>query len=79
LVVALLSAVRFRRHRKKTFHSTPQKSQHPAPPPSAHLRLILREQKIFPAMRESCRVYIGTSSYKIQHLCLIIRSICRDW
>ena len=22
---------------------------------------ILREQKLFPAMRESCRVYIGTS------------------
>jgi hypothetical protein len=32
------------------------------PPPSAHLRLILREQKIFPATRESCRVYIGTGS-----------------
>ena len=32
------------------------------PPPSAHLRLILREQKIFPATRESCRVNIGTGS-----------------
>jgi hypothetical protein len=48
---------------KKTWQPFP-------PPPSAHLRLILREQKIFHAMRESCMVYIGTNSYKIQHLCL---------
>jgi len=33
-----------------------------APSPSAHLRLILWEQKIFPTPRESCRVFIGTSS-----------------
>ena len=32
------------------------------PPPSAHLRLILREHKIFPATQESCRIYIGTCS-----------------
>jgi hypothetical protein len=25
--------------------------------------IFLREQKIFPATRESCRVYIGTSSH----------------
>ena len=35
-----------------------------APPPSGHLRLILREQKIFPTTKESYRVYIGTSSLK---------------
>jgi len=31
-----------------------------SPPPSAHLRLILREHKIFPATKESHRVYVGT-------------------
>ena len=30
------------------------------PPPSAHLRLILREHKIIPATKESYRVYVGT-------------------
>jgi hypothetical protein len=35
----------------------------PSPPPSGHLRLILREQKN-PATKESYRVYIGTSSLK---------------
>jgi len=46
-------------------YAIPYQSQgcHPAPPPpSAHLRLILREHKIFPAKKESNSVYIGTSS-----------------
>jgi hypothetical protein len=33
-----------------------------SPPPSAHLRLILREHKNIPATKEYYRVYIGTSS-----------------
>ena len=55
-----------------------KKKQPFPPPPSAHLQLILREHKIFLAMRESCRVYIGTISYKIQHVCLLKQSICRN-
>jgi hypothetical protein len=35
-----------------------------SPPPSAHLRLILREHKNIPATKETYRVYIGTSSLK---------------
>jgi len=35
-----------------------------SPPPSTHLRLILQEHKIFPATKESYRVYIGTGSQK---------------
>ena len=32
------------------------------PPPSAHLRLILREHKIIPSTKESYRVYVGTGN-----------------
>jgi len=30
-----------------------------APPPSAHLWLIMQEQKLFPATKDSYRIYIG--------------------
>jgi hypothetical protein len=57
-------AIFFRAQKNKTHLSRPKKARkYSAPrtlPASAHLRLILREQKIFPATKESYRVYIGT-------------------
>jgi len=34
-----------------------------APPPSTHLRLIMREHNIFPATKESYRVYVGANDH----------------
>ena len=39
---------------------------HMTPPPSAHLRLIFRDHKIFPAAKESYRVYMENCTKELE-------------